>query len=117
VYMLKKYKEMSINTGYLFYSLRSKSEIISDNTIRSMFRRMGYSNDDFTPHGFRAMFRSLANEHQLDHGVSMDIAEQCLAHEQKNAILKAYNRSENIELKRRLMQWWGDYIEKLAGDF
>lgn len=40
-----------------------------------------------------------------------------LAHEQKNAILKAYNRSENIELKRKLMQWWGDYIEKLAGDF
>ncbi len=52
--MLKKYKETSINTGYLFYSLRSKSEIISDNAIRPMFRRMGYSNDDFTPHGFRA---------------------------------------------------------------
>ncbi|EHN6902351.1 hypothetical protein KJK83_001027 [Campylobacter jejuni] len=74
---------MSINTDYLFYSLRSKSKIISDNTIRSMFRRMGYSNDDFTPHGFRAMFIILAHGNRNKYQMSSDIIELCLAHVEK----------------------------------
>ncbi|ELD0561753.1 tyrosine-type recombinase/integrase [Campylobacter coli] len=114
VYMLKKYKEMSINTGYLFYSLRSKSEIISDNTIRSMFRRMGYSNDDFTPHGFRAMFSTLAHENRNKHQMSSDIIELCLAHVEKNKIKSAYNHALNLKEKAILMQWWGDYLDEIA---
>ncbi|EAI0238337.1 site-specific integrase [Campylobacter coli] len=114
VYMLKKYKEMSINTGYLFYSLRSKSEIISDNTIRSMFRRMGYSNDDFTPHGFRAMFSTLAHENRNKHQMSSDIIELCLAHVEKNKIKSAYNHALNLKEKVILMQWWGDYLDEIA---
>ncbi|TKX28021.1 tyrosine-type recombinase/integrase [Campylobacter estrildidarum] len=114
VYMLKKYKEMSVDTGYLFYSLRSKSEIISDNTIRSMFRRMGYSNDDFTPHGFRAMFSTLAHENRDKHRMSSDIIELCLAHVEKNKIKSAYNHALNLKEKTILMQWWGDYLNEIA---
>ncbi|EAJ5474048.1 MULTISPECIES: tyrosine-type recombinase/integrase [Campylobacter] len=112
--ILKEQKKMKVN-DYIFAG-SSKNGCNSENITCNINKRLGYKGIQ-SAHGFRAMFRSLANEHQLDHGVSMDIAEQCLAHEQKNAILKAYNRSENIELKRKLMQWWGDYIEKLAGDF
>ncbi|WP_348518067.1 tyrosine-type recombinase/integrase [Campylobacter sp. CCS1377] len=114
VYMLERYKQMSINTGYLFYSLRSKSEIISDNTIRSMFRRMGYSNDDFTPHGFRAMFSTLAHENREKHKMSSDIIELCLAHVEKNKIKSAYNHALNLKEKAILMQWWGDYLNEIA---
>lgn len=114
VLMLEKYKAMGANTGYLFYSLRSKSEIISDNTIRSMFRRMGYSNDDFTPHGFRAMFSTLAHENRAKHKMSSDIIELCLAHMEKNKIKSAYNHALNLKEKAILMQWWGDYLDEIA---
>lgn len=114
VYMLKKYKEISVNAGYLFYSLRSKSEIMSDNTIRSMFRRLGYSNDDFTPHGFRAMFSTLAHENRDKHQMSSDIIELCLAHVEKNKIKSAYNHALNLKEKAILMQWWGDYLNEIA---
>lgn len=49
--ILKDYQKISDKT-LLFKSIRSKTEIISDNTIRTMFGRMGYKNEDFTPHGF-----------------------------------------------------------------
>ena len=114
VFMLQKYKEMGVRTRYLFYSLRSKSETISDNTIRSMFRRLGYSNDDFTPHGFRAMFSTLAHENRDKHQMSSDIIELCLAHVEKNKIKSAYNHALNLKEKATLMQWWGDYLDEIA---
>ncbi|MCR6572034.1 tyrosine-type recombinase/integrase [Campylobacter insulaenigrae] len=110
--ILKNQYAIKVN-DYVFAGT-SKKGCNSENITCNTNKRLGYKGIQ-SAHGFRAMFRSIANEKQLEHGVGMDIAEQCLAHEQKNAILKAYNRSKNIELKRRLMQWWGDYIEKLAG--
>ncbi|WP_270985425.1 tyrosine-type recombinase/integrase [Campylobacter helveticus] len=114
VFMLQKYKEIGVKTRYLFYSLRSKTETISDNTIRSMFRRLGYSNDDFTPHGFRAMFSTLAHENRDKHQMSSDIIELCLAHVEKNKIKSAYNHALNLKEKATLMQWWGDYLDEIA---
>lgn len=99
VTMLKKYKEASVNTRYLFYSLRSKSEIMSDNTIRSMFRRMGYANDDFTPHGPCAMFSTLAHENRDKYKMSSDIIELCLAHVEKIKIKSVYNHALNLKEK------------------
>ncbi|HEC2417205.1 TPA: hypothetical protein R2A54_000470 [Campylobacter jejuni] len=57
VRFLKEYKQI-IHHNLLFKSIRTKkkgdglNEILSDNTVRMVFRRMGYSNEDFTPHGF-----------------------------------------------------------------
>ena len=105
IYMLKKYKEISISTGSLFYNLRSKSEIISDNTIRSMFRRMDYSNDDFTPHGFRAIFSTLAHENRNKHQISSDIYRVVFSTCRKNKIKSAYNHALNLKEKTILIQW------------
>ncbi|HEG0602249.1 TPA: tyrosine-type recombinase/integrase [Campylobacter jejuni] len=110
--ILKEQKKIKVN-DYVFAG-SSKKGHNSENITCNLNKRLGYKGIQ-TAHGFRAMFRSIANERQKEHGIGMDIAELCLAHEQKNAILKAYNRGENIELKRKLMQWWGDYIEKIAG--
>ncbi|TKX32427.1 tyrosine-type recombinase/integrase [Campylobacter aviculae] len=110
--ILKEQKKIKVN-DYVFAG-SSKKGHNSENITCNLNKRLGYKGIQ-TAHGFRAMFRSIANEQQKEHGISMDIAELCLAHEQKNAILKAYNRGDNIELKRKLMQWWGDYIERIAG--
>ena len=71
---------------------------------------MGYSNDDFTPHGFRSMFSTICHEHRNEHGISSDIIELCLAHIDKNAVRASYNFASNLEERKRLFEWWGEYL-------
>lgn len=108
--MLKFWQKITGGERYLFSSIRSKSEIMSDNTIRSLFRRAGYSNEDFTPHGFRSMFSTILNEHRSEHGLSKDIIELCLAHLDENAVRASYNFAQNLEDRKRLFEWWGEFL-------
>lgn len=108
--MLKFWQKITGGERYLFSSIRSKSEIMSDNTIRSLFRRAGYSNEDFTPHGFRSMFSTILNEHRSEHGLSKDIIELCLAHLDGNAVRASYNFAQNLEDRKRLFEWWGEFL-------
>lgn len=112
VRILKEYQRFS-NEGYLFSSLMSKSKIISDGTIRIMFRRMGYTKDEFTPHGFRSMFSTICHEFRSEHGLSSDIIELCLAHIDKNAVRASYNFASNLEERKKLFEWWGQFLCKL----
>ena len=107
--ILKEYRRLS-NEGYLFSSIMSKSKIISDGTIRIMFRRMGYTKDEFTPHGFRSMFSTICHEHRKEHGLSSDIIELCLAHTDKNAVRASYNFASNLDERKRLFEWWGKHL-------
>lgn len=104
----------SLLTAQRSFSIRSAKWEDIDLEIRSMFRRIGYSNDDFTPHGFRAMFSTLAHENRNKHQMSSDIIELCLAHVEKNKIKSAYNHALNLKEKAILMQWWGDYLDEIA---
>ena len=108
VQILKSYQPLCDER--LFASLHSKGEIMSDNTIRMAFRRMGYGNDDFTPHGFRSMFSTICHEHRGEHGISSDIIELCLAHIDKNAVRASYNFASNLDERKRLFEWWGEYL-------
>ena len=57
-----------------------------------------------------------AHEYISEHGFHSDIIEACLAHSEKNAIKAAYNRESKfkyLEEKRKLMQWWADWLDKL----
>lgn len=110
--ILKQYRQISFNDK-LFASLHNKNEIISDNTIRMMFRRMGYGNEDFTPHGFRSMFSTLCHEHRNEHNLSSDIIELCLAHTDKNSVRASYNFASNLEERKKLFEWWGEFLCKL----
>ncbi|KGI57365.1 tyrosine-type recombinase/integrase [Campylobacter sp. MIT 97-5078] len=110
--ILKWYRQVSFNDK-LFASLHNKNEIMSDNTIRMMFRRMGYSNEDFTPHGFRSMFSTLCHEHRNEHNLSSDIIELCLAHTDKNSVRSSYNFASNLEERKKLFEWWGEFLCKL----
>lgn len=84
---------------------------ISDATLGAAFRRMGYAAGEVTAHGsFRATFSTLANQSGL---WSSDVIERQLAHEDADAIRRAYARSDYWDDRVRLMNWWGEYIEKL----
>nr|WP_181653522.1 hypothetical protein [Campylobacter hyointestinalis] len=78
-----------------------------------MIRNLGYANEQLTPHGFRAMFSTIAHENISKHGLSERIIELCLAHTEKNKIKATYNHAINLDDRAKLMQWWADYLDNL----
>ncbi len=106
--ILKRIGVMWGETGYIFPGIRQDSQQLSENTLLYAMYRLGY-HGKATVHGFRATFSTIANES----GFEPDIIEKSLAHEERNAVRKAYNRSEYIEQRRKLMQWWADLLDQL----
>lgn len=95
--------------AYLFPSLRTASRPISENTINAALRRLGYSKDEMTGHGFRAMASTSLNEL----GFPPDVIELQLAHAERNKVRAAYNRAQRLTERRKMMSAWSDYLDKL----
>jgi len=94
---------------YVFPSLLSATRPMSNNTINTALRRLGYMKDQMTGHGFRAMASTLLNEQ----GFPPDVIELQLAHVERNKIRAAYNRAQRLADRVQMMQAWGDYLETL----
>lgn len=62
-----------------------------------------------TGHGFRSMASTLLNEQ----GWNPDAIERQLAHGEKNAVRAAYNYAEYLPERKKMMQHWADYLDKL----
>lgn len=95
---------------YVFPSLLTGERSMSENTVNTALRRMGYSADVHTAHGFRAMARTIMDE-VLNQRV--DLIEHQLAHKVKDANGNAYNRTAHLPARRVMMQTWADYLDKL----
>lgn len=96
---------------YVFPSARGASRPLSENGVRTALRTLGYDNDTMTPHGFRAMARTLLDEVL---GYRIDWIEQQLGHAVKDVHGRAYNRTKHLEQRRKMMQHWADYLDQLA---
>ncbi|UTV98790.1 integrase arm-type DNA-binding domain-containing protein [Marinomonas rhizomae] len=108
--ILKELHSVTGNGKYLFSSARGQSRPLSENGVRVALRNMGYTNDDMTPHGFRAMARTLLDEAL---GYPPHIIEQQLAHQVRDPLGRAYNRTQHLEQRRTMMQHWADYLDQL----
>jgi integrase len=96
--------------GLVFPGVRVASRPVSENTLGAALRRLGYSPNDMTAHGFRSTFSTLANES----GKWSDNAiEAALAHQDENAVRRAYARGDYWNERVRLMKWWADYLDTL----
>lgn len=76
-------------------------------------RRMGFSKEEMTIHGFRAMFSTILNEKKLEWGFDADIIEAQLAHKEQNTVRDAYNHASYLEKRREMLQRWADYLDEL----
>jgi len=83
---------------------------MSENAILAALRRMGYSKDEMTGHGFRAMARTILDEVLQ---VRPDFIEHQLAHAVRDPNGRAYNRTAHLEERRKMMQRWANYLEGL----
>ena len=110
---LLELKPLTGHGRYVFPSLRTGERPMSDNAVLSALRRMGYPKDEMSGHGFRAMARTMLAE-RLD--VAESVIEAQLAHSVPDALGRAYNRTEFIAQRRRMMQAWADYLDTLRRD-
>jgi len=83
---------------------------MSDNAILAALRRMGYSKDEMTGHGFRAMARTILDEvlHVLP-----EYIEHQLAHAVRDPNGRAYNRTAHLDERKKMMQLWSDYLDEI----
>ena len=106
-------KELQLITGrgkFVFPSARGNSRPLSENGVRTALRTLGYTNEQISPHGFRAMARTILDEIL---NFPVDWIEHQLAHSVKDANGRAYNRTKHLEQRRGMMQKWADYLDEL----
>lgn len=104
--ILEEMKKYSSESKYVFPSFRDKNRPMSDNTLISALRRMGYTKDEFVPHSFRAMFSTIAYENMNEHQCSAEVIEALLAHKETNKVKEAYNRATYKEGMKKLVIWY-----------
>lgn len=95
---------------YVFPCHRSTARPMSNNAVNAALRRLGYSKDEMTGHGFRAVARTILDE--VLH-VRVDYIEHQLAHAVKDPNGRAYNRTAHLAERRKMMQLWSNYLEGL----
>ena len=110
------FRELHMLTGngkLCFPGRHSSSQCISDMALLNAIRRMGFSKEEMTIHGFRAMLSTILNEKKLEWGFDADIIEAQLAHKEQNAVRGAYNHASYFEQRRAMLQKWADFLDEL----
>ncbi|WP_417535992.1 tyrosine-type recombinase/integrase [Methylophaga sp.] len=108
--ILKELEPLTGNGKFLFPSVRTINRPMSENTVNGALRRLGYTKDDMTGHGFRSMASTLLNEQ----GWNKDAIERQLAHSERDGVRAAYNYAEYLPERKKMMQAWADYLDKLV---
>jgi len=107
--ILEGVQPLTCGGQYVFPSSRGDGRPMSDNTIRTALKSLGYESDVMTAHGFRTTASTLLNEQ----GWSPDAIERQLSHAPRDQVRAAYNRAQYLEERRRMMRSWADYLDGL----
>lgn len=107
--VLEELKKHTGNRKHLFPNQKNPAAFMSENTMLFALYRMGY-HSKATGHGFRATASTILNEH----GFHSDVIERQLAHVERNKVRAAYNHAEYLPERRKMMQWWADYLAGIA---
>ena len=108
--ILEEIKPLTGNGQYVFPSARSSKRPMSDNAVLAAFRRMGIEKHEMSGHGFRAMARTILDEVL---NIRPDFIEHQLAHAVRDPNGRAYNRTSHLEERKKMMQEWADYLDKI----
>lgn len=109
VAILRDLQSLTGRGALVFPGLRTPKRPISENTLNAALRRLGYTKEQMTGHGFRHMASTRLNEL----GWNPDAIERQLSHRDRNTIRGTYNQAQYLEERRRMMQAWADYLDGL----
>lgn len=109
VAILREIQPLTGEGQYVFTGARTTKRPMSENAVLGALRRMDYTTDEMTGHGFRSMASTLLNEQ----GFNRDAIERQLAHAERDGVRAAYNYAEYLPERKTMMQSWADYLDKL----
>lgn len=78
--------------------------------MNAALRRMGVLPGEHTSHGYRATASTLLNASNL---FSVDAIEHSLAHQDRDAVRRAYARGNAMIERQKMAQWWADHLDLL----
>jgi len=107
--ILSELKKLTGSGKYVFPG-RTSQRPMSDNAILAALRYMGFEKTEMSGHGFRAMARTILDE--VLH-FRPDLIEHQLAHAVRDPLGRAYNRTQHLDERRKMMQRWADYLDEL----
>lgn len=107
--VLRELKGFNGTRDHIFPNEHNPSTFMSENTMLYALYRMGY-HSRATGHGFRSTASTILNEH----GFRPDVIERQLAHSERNSVRAAYNHAQYLPERREMMQWWADFLDKMA---
>jgi integrase len=110
VAMLKELQPYSGAGRFVFPSVLTPKRPMCENTLNTALRRMGYTHDEMTSHGFRTTASTLLNESGK---WRVDVIERALAHGDSDQVRAAYNRAAMWSERVEMAQWWSDYLDTL----
>lgn len=108
--ILREIHPLTNRGKYVFSGRNSVQRLLSENTVNTALRRMGFESDQMTGHEFRAIARTILDEVL---GFRPDIIEHQLAHAVRDPNGRAYNRTTHLVERTRMMQEWADYLDRL----
>jgi integrase len=110
VSVLRELQNHTGNRQFIFPNQKNPfSAFMSENTMLYALYRMGYHSRT-TGHGFRSTASTILNEN----GFMPDVIERQLAHSERNKVRAAYNHAQYLPERRKMMQWWADYLDEAA---
>lgn len=108
VVLLNRARKLSGDHRFVFPSMKSMDKILSENAMTVALRRMGYTKDQMTAHGFRSTASTILNER----GFRSDVIEAQLAHTETNEVRRAYNRAKYWDERVALMAVWAKILDE-----
>jgi integrase len=108
--VLKNVRAITSQAELILPGARGRGRPLSENTLNAALRRLGYTKDQMTSHGFRAAASSILNECVL---WNPDAIEAQHAHVEGNAVRRAYARAEFWVERVKMMQWWADPLDEM----
>lgn len=111
VAILRELVPLTGHGRFVFPGLRTHDRPMSDNTVNAALRRLGFSGDEMSAHGFRAMARTIMVERMP--GISADVLEAQLAHGKSGPLGAAYDRADFMQQRVSMMSRWADYLDEL----
>ena len=112
VAILQRLHDITGPQGYVFPATGRANRPLSENTMNAALRRMGVAADAHSSHGFRATASTLLNASNL---FSIDAIEHSLAHQDRDAVRRAYARGDAMAERKKMAQWWADHLDLLRG--
>lgn len=110
VSILREIQPLTGQGRFVFPCTRSVTRPMSNMALSAAIRRLGYEKGEMTPHGFRAMARTLLDEVLQ---FRPDFIEHQLAHAVRDPNGRAYNRTAHLAERRKMMQTWAEYLDGL----